>query len=103
MPLLVITEEKMMKTEEVVQHEFAGVFGGIENIAIDCDLRVLAKGECSLVAKGNFKTRLGSRAKLIVHMYERTDNRGLSANLGLVFDFGDHAHGGARGSMNAKV
>src|SRR5262249_3156741 len=85
------------------QHEFAGAFVGIENIAINCDLRVFAKSECGLVTKGDFKTRLWSRAKLIVHMYDRADNGGLSTNFWLVFDFSNHAHGGACSSMDAKV
>ena len=42
---------------------------------------VLAKSEFSAIAKTDLQTRLGSRAKLIIHVRKRADGSGLILNL----------------------
>src|SRR5262245_26424522 len=46
---------------------------GLKIKAINNNASVLAKNEFTAIAKTDLETRLGSRAKLIIHMRKRTD------------------------------
>src|SRR5262245_20335770 len=57
-----------------VDRNFATAFRGIVDIAINCDVGVLAKRQLAVVVEGDFKACIGTGAKPLVHMYRDADN-----------------------------
>ena len=77
------------------QQGFASAFIWIEDEAVNHHGSVLAKSEFTAIAKTDLQTRLGSRAKLIIHMRKRADGGGLIFNLRRANHFGGHPHSAA--------
>src|SRR5262249_11771146 len=59
----------------------------------DRDVRIFAKRQHGLVAKGDLQAAVGSGAKSLVHVHRCTDGGGPAPNLRWIDNVGDAAHG----------